>query len=213
MATRHDYDPKALTAARQREAAKRNGKKLIGRGSGLTPRVRKAIEFLVHGFDEDRSLPVTLEAAANRAGITARAFRRARNLPAVDIYYQQEMVALRNGERPASLRAIASIRDDTALKATAAGNKVRLDAAKSLAFDPPGQQVNVSVGIGMTIETPGYVIDLDAGRARHLERLERFIRERGIVIDQEYSEDELQVLAIKASDTEIVAADYGGDSE
>lgn len=161
MAIRHDYDPKALTAARQREAAKRDGKKLTGRGSGLTPRVRKAIEFLVHGFDEDRSLPVRLEDAANRAGISARAFRRARNLPAVDTYYQQEMTALRNGERPTSLRVIAGIRDDTALKATAAGNKVRLDAAKSLAFDQPGQQVNVNVGVGLSLETPGYVIRLN----------------------------------------------------
>ncbi|MGK9282331.1 hypothetical protein [Sinorhizobium meliloti] len=161
MATRHDYDPKALTAARRRELTKPGRAKMGGRGSGLTPRVKKAIEALVHGLDPDRTLAVTIEQAAELAGITGRALRTARLKPAVEAYYQQQMAALRNGLKPASLRVIEAIRDDPALKSNAAGAKVRLDAAKTLAFDPPGQSnINVNVGVGVSGTTPGYVIDL-----------------------------------------------------
>lgn len=161
MATRHDYDPKALTAARRRELTKPGRVKTSGRGSGLTPRIKKAIEALVHGLEPDRALPVTIEQAAESAGITARALRTARLKPAVETYYQQQMAALRNGERPASLRTIAAIRDNQTLRKNAAGMKVVLDASKTLAFDPPGQSsINVSVGVGVTGATPGYVIDL-----------------------------------------------------
>lgn len=171
MATRHDHDPKALTTARRRELSKPGRTKPSGRGSGLTPRVKRAIEILVHGLDEDRAAPVTLEAAAERAGITDRALRAARLKPAVETYFQQQMAAMRNGERPASIRAIAAIRDDTALKSNAAGARVRLEAAKTLAFDPPGQQVNVQVNNTVSV-TPGYVLDLrpdDNGRDRHID--------------------------------------------
>lgn len=161
MATRHDYDPKALTAARRRELTKPGRVKTSGRGSGLTPRIKKAIEALVHGLEPDRALPVTIEQAAESAGITSRALRTARLKPAVEAYYQQQMAALRNGLKPASLRVIEAIRDDPALKSNAAGAKVRLDAAKTLAFDPPGQSnINVNVGVGVGATTPGYVIDL-----------------------------------------------------
>lgn len=161
MATRHDYDPKALTAARRRELKVSGRDKTRGRGSGLTPRVKKAIEALVHGLEPDRTLAVTIEQAAELAGITARALRTARLKPAVEAYYQQQMAALRSGERPASLRTIAAIRDDQMLRKNAAGMKVVLDASKTLAFDPPGQSnINVNVGVGVSGTTPGYVIDL-----------------------------------------------------
>lgn len=159
MPTRHDYDPTALTAARRREAAKRSGKQ-TGRGSGLTPRVKLAIDLLVFGDESDLTAVMRLPDASARAQLTPRALRAAMLKPAVDAYYQRQMVALRNGERAASIRTIAAIRDDATLKGNAAGATARLKAAASLAFDPPGAaQVSVQVNTNTTV-TPGYMIRL-----------------------------------------------------
>ncbi|MGO7424922.1 hypothetical protein ACCT09_35240, partial [Rhizobium ruizarguesonis] len=75
------------------------------------------------------------------------------------------LAALRNGERAASIRTIAQIRDDTALKATAAGQNVRLKAADTLAFDRPETQVNVQVNNTVNV-TPGYVIRIGGSKGR-----------------------------------------------
>ena len=157
MATRHDYDPKALLAAKRRatKAAPTDKRK----GSGLTPRVQKAIEVLVHGLEDDNQACLTFEDAAKHAGITARALRAAMLKPAVDGFYQREMISLRNGARAASIRAIIGIRDDKSL-VSPAGKKVVLEAAKVLAFDPPGSTIGVNVHVGVKVETAGYVIDL-----------------------------------------------------
>ncbi|MFP5078616.1 hypothetical protein ACLE20_15025 [Rhizobium sp. YIM 134829] len=169
MAANHSTSPKALTAARRREAAKPGRDKMIGRGSGLTPRVRQAIDRLVFGDETDRTAVIRLGDAAASVGITSRALRAAMLKPAVDSYYQQQMVALRNGERAASIRTIAEIRDDPALKGNAAGATARLKAATALAFDPPGApQVNVQLNT-MTQVTPGYVIDLRRERREPIE--------------------------------------------
>lgn len=172
MAVRHDADPKALIKARRREAAKPGRAKPVGRGSGLTPRVRRAIELIVYGLEEDQTAPVTQQEAAERAGITARALRAAMQKPAVDAFYRAEIAAMRNGEKPASIRAIAAIRDDASLQTNAAGQRVRLEAAKVLAFDPPGQQVNVQINNRVSVETPGYVIDLTPDEYRDAPLLE-----------------------------------------
>lgn len=165
MATRHDADPQALIAARQREAVKPGRQKLAGRGSGLTPRVKQAIEFLVFGDDSGETL--RLDDAADKAGITGRTLRAALLKPAVDAFYSRQVAAYRNGERAASFRKIVEIRDDPLLGKSPAGMKVALDAAKTMAFDPPGQsQVNVQVNNNVTV-TPGYVIDLSPEPNKH----------------------------------------------
>ncbi len=158
MAVRHDADPKALMAARRREAAKPGRQKSSGRGSGLTPKVRKAIEALV--FDDSLAPATRLKEAAERIGIGVSSLRTAMLKPAVDAYYRQQLALYRNGERAQSLRTLAEIRDDPRLKGSAAGATAQIKAAERLAFDQPGQAVNVNVGVDVSVTTPGYVIDL-----------------------------------------------------
>ncbi len=158
MAARHDADPKALMAARRREAAKPGRQKTSGRGSGLTPKVRKAIEALV--FDDSLAPATRLKEAAERIGIGVSSLRAAMLKPAVDAYYRQQLALYRNGERAQSLRTLAEIRDDPRLKGSAAGATAQIKAAERLAFDQTGQAVNVNVGVDVNVATPGYVIDL-----------------------------------------------------
>jgi hypothetical protein len=165
MAVRHDNSPTALVAAKAREASKRGRHKQSGRGSGLTPTVMTAIELLIFGKKDDPGAILKLEDAANAAGISGRALRAALLKPAVEHFYQKQLAALRNGERAASIRTIAQIRDDTALKATAAGQNVRLKAADTLAFDRPETQVNVQVNNTVNV-TPGYVIRIGGSKGR-----------------------------------------------
>ncbi len=157
MAARHDLSPKALTAARRHKLAQ---PKTSGRGSGLTPRVKKAVELFVFGFEDDKTASVSIASAAEASGLTDRALRAAWQKPAVQAYYQQQMALLRNGEKPASIRTIAAIRDDTGLKNTAAGQRVRLEAAKAFVQDDLTAPATTNIMINNTIETPGYVIDL-----------------------------------------------------
>ncbi len=158
MAVRHDADPKALMAARRREAAKPGRQKASGRGSGLTPRVKQAIELIV--FGDDLGPATRQKEAAERVGMGISSLRAALAKPAVDAYYRQQLTLYRNGERAQSLRTMAEIRDDPSLKGNAAGATARLKAAERLAFDQPGQAVNVNVGVDVSVTTPGYVIDL-----------------------------------------------------
>jgi len=187
MAVRHDADPKALIAARKREAMKPGRGLSEGRGSGLTPRIRKAVEFLVFGRPDDRGTNVTVDEAAAEVGLRPRAVREALLKPAVVQYHQQMVTALRNGEKAASFRAIADIRDDAKLKDTAAGQKVRLDAARTLAYEPVGNQiqVNTQVNVNGRTVTPGYVIDLESGRRRRLEQLEKVVEDNGLFVPLE----------------------------
>ncbi len=117
--------------------------------------------MLVFGKDGEPTAIIRMKDAADAVGISSRALRAALLKPSVDAYYQQQVVALRNGERAASIRTIAEIRDDPAMKATAAGQTVRLKAADSLAFDRPGQQIinNTQINNNLSV-TPGYVLDL-----------------------------------------------------
>lgn len=166
MAVRHDYDPKALMAARKREAAKPGRQKVSGRGSGLTPRIKKAIELMVFGRDEDRRANVSANEAAAEVGLKPRSLVEALRKPAVIQYHQEMYAALRAGEKPTSVRVMAAIRDDKTLRSTAAGQKVQLDAAKALAYEPVGHQVQVNTQVNMNgqVVTPGYVIDLRRDR-------------------------------------------------
>jgi hypothetical protein len=163
MAVRHDAKPTALTAARRREASKR-GLQSSGRGSGLTPRIKQAIEHLVFGVDGEPGAIVRMQDAAESVGLTCRALRAAMLKPAVEAHYNRQMAAMRNGERAASIRKMVAIRDDAGAMKTPAGMKVVLDASKALAFDTPASTISVNVGVGLTVggEKPGYVIDLSS---------------------------------------------------
>jgi hypothetical protein len=164
MAVRHDSSPNALSAARRREAKK----PMSGRGSGLTPRIKKAIEAYAHGIDADGNLLDSQEDVAAAAGISARALRAALLKPAVMAYYRDQCVLFREMKRAPALRVIAEMLDDATLKASPAGQKVRLTAAERIAFDTPNTSVNVNVGVGVSVngEKAGYVIDLTPSRER-----------------------------------------------
>ena len=160
MAARHDLSPQALEQARRRLA--RPG---TTRGTGLTPRIRKAVEAFVHGIP---GLPVdqvvTRKVAADYAGIKERSFALALLKPAVDQYFHAQMKALRVGERPQNVRALVAIRDDASLKGSAAGARARVAAVAQLEVDPDvraGINVNINSTVNVT-ERAGYVIDLSA---------------------------------------------------
>lgn len=162
MATRHDKSPTALATTRHRQAMA-NRK----RGTGVTPRIRKAVETLVFGFEGmPPSEAVTMTAAAKHVGLSPRAFRMAFTKPAVMALFQEQINLLRTGERVANIRAAIEIRDDPTLKQSPAGQKVRLNAAKQLDADlekrPDAPAVNINV------RSPGIVIRLK-GRDRALE--------------------------------------------
>ncbi|WP_461512306.1 hypothetical protein [Rhizobium mongolense] len=141
-----------------REAAKAGRHKPSGRGSGLTPKVRHAIDNLVFGDDlepKDR-----LKQAAELAGISDRTVMAAMLKPAVEAYYRNQMAAKREGLKAVALNTIEDVMTDPKLATNAAGAKVRLDAAKIVVSEPVGSQVNVLVNTNVSV-TPGYVIRID----------------------------------------------------
>ncbi|RVL05655.1 hypothetical protein [Sinorhizobium meliloti] len=168
MSARHDVDPKAMIAARRREATKPGREKKSGRGSGLTPRIKKAMELMVFGRPGDPRSNVSVDDAAAEVGLRPRAVREAMLKPAIMAYHQELVVAMRRGERATSFRVMAAIRDDATLRPTASGQKVQLEAAKALAYEPANHaiQVNTQVNVNGQAVTPGYVIDLTRDKYR-----------------------------------------------
>ncbi|KVK43565.1 hypothetical protein L901_26355 [Agrobacterium sp. D14] len=157
MAARHDASPDALIAARQREAVKPGRQKLSGRGSGLTPKVRKAIEILISADDLN---PKNMnDDAAERAGISGRALKAALQKPSVRRFMNEQIEIYREGLKAVAVRTIGDVMTDPQLKNTAAGARVRLDAAKAALIDNPSSNINLHVNTQVNV-TPGNVIDL-----------------------------------------------------
>ncbi|EJB07513.1 hypothetical protein Rleg9DRAFT_6527 [Rhizobium leguminosarum bv. trifolii WSM597] len=152
MAARHDQNPLALVKAREK------GHPIVK--SGLTPRIRKAVDFLVFGHPDRPGENLTGRQAAELVGLTWRTIREALDKPAVKAYFQQMYDTLRAAEKPASVRRMADIRDDSALSKTAAGRRTQLEAAKAIAYAPAGHQITIATQINVGAITPGYVIDL-----------------------------------------------------
>lgn len=157
MAVRHDASPDALIAARQREAVKPGRQKPSGRGSGLTPKVRKAIEILISADDLN---PKNMnDDAAERAGISGRALKAALQKPSVRRFMNEQIEIYREGLKAVAVRTIGDVMTDPLLKTTAAGARVRLDAAKTVLIDNTASSTNLHVNTQVNV-TPGYVIDL-----------------------------------------------------
>jgi len=157
MAARHDADPNALVAARKREASKPGRTKAVGRGSGLTRRVREGIDLLVFGSDlepKDR-----LKQAAERSGISDRALRAAMQKPSVDAYYKRQLSAYREGLKAVALNTVENVMTDPKLMTNASGAKARLEAAKITLNEGGSGGLNIQVNTQLNV-TPGYVIDL-----------------------------------------------------
>lgn len=172
MAARHDASPDALIAARQREAVKPGRQKPSGRGSGLTPKVRKAIDILISADDLN---PKNMnDDAAERAGISGRALKAALQKPSVRRFMNEQIDIYREGLKAVAVRTIGDVMTDPLLKTTAAGARVRLDAAKTALIDNPGSSTNLHVNTQVNV-TPGYVIDLrrDKDSATTLDDIDR----------------------------------------
>jgi hypothetical protein len=170
MAARHDQNPLALVKAREEKPLKPK--------TGLTPRIRKAVDFMVFGHPDNPGENVTVAKAADLVGMTARTIREALEKPAVKTYFRQCFSSLREAEKPASVRLAAEVRNDVNMKSTAAGRRVQLEAAKLLLTEPSGPQVNFNTQINNVSVTPGYVIDLtpeDDDERRHVERTSKTI--------------------------------------
>jgi hypothetical protein len=157
MAARHEASPDALIAARQREAVKPRRQKPSGRGSGLTPKVRKAIEILVSADDLN---PKNMnDDAAERAGISGRALKAAFQKPSVRRFMNKQVEIYREGLKAVAVRTIGDVMTDLMLKTTAAGARVRVDAAKTALAENPGSNINLHVNMQVNI-TPCSAIDL-----------------------------------------------------
>ncbi len=183
MATRHDNDPKALLAARRREAAKPGRKKATGRGSGVTPRVRRAIEAIVYGVDgADIS---TMKEAAVAAGLSDKALRDAFKKPSVLAHFREAVQTRQEMLKARSVDTLEGIMTDAKLKETPAGAKVRLDAAKAVLQEPASSQTNIQVNVGGQHVTPGYVIDLSGPKEKRLAYLEEAARKNDLVVPVE----------------------------
>jgi hypothetical protein len=183
MATRHDGDPKALLAARRREAAKPGRQKVSGRGSGLTPRVRKAVEAIVYGVDGAEIS--TQKAAAAVAGLSIEALRAALKKPAVLAHYRESVRMRQEMLKARSVDTIEGIMTDAKLMDTPAGAKVRLDAAKSVLQEPASSQTNIQVNVDGRQVTPGYVIRIDRSKDMRESRPERRAEENSKVFPVE----------------------------
>lgn len=100
----------------------------------------------------------TRQVAAETAGLTDDALRKALLKPAVLAYLNDQMEVLRTGARPRALNRIIDLADRSD------SDRVRLEAAKYLdGMDRPSHAVgaiNVQVNTQVNVESPGYVIDL-----------------------------------------------------
>ncbi|MDJ1633205.1 hypothetical protein [Rhizobium rhizogenes] len=162
MATRHDGDPKALLAARRRETAKPARQKMSGRGSGLTPKVKLAIEAIVFGVDgADIS---TMKAAAVVAGLSDKALRDAFKKPSVLAHYRDAVRTRQEVLKARAVDTLEGIMTDKKLMDTPTGGKVRLDAAKAVLQEPASSQTNIQVNVDGRQVTPGYVIRIDRSK-------------------------------------------------
>lgn len=143
MAARHEASPDALIAARQREAVKPRRQKPSGRGSGLTPKVRKAIEILVSA--DDLNSKNMNDDAAERAGISGRALNAALQKPSVRRFMNEQIEIYREGLKAVAVRTIGDVIDlrrdkDSAVRRDgrdrAALCDVRYSPPKVLEHDP-----------------------------------------------------------------------------
>lgn len=185
MAARHDQNPLALLKARELRAPKPKP------NHGLTPRIRKAVDFMVFGHPERPGENLTGQQVAGLVGLTWRTLREALAKPVVKRYFNDCYNSLREAEKPASVRVAANVRDDKNLNGNAAGRRTQLEAAKLLLHEP----ANTSVQVNQQFNTitgqpivPGYTIDLRKDKARLGVRRGAALVDDGPVIDHNSTE-------------------------
>lgn len=106
---------------------------------------------------------LTRKQAAERAGISDSALYKAFRNPEVMRHYMAEVAALRTAEQARNLHTAIGIRDSEEMAKTAAGNRVRLQAAAFL-HGEAAQNQGPATAINLNI-APGYIIDCSAALA------------------------------------------------
>jgi hypothetical protein len=138
-------------------------KKVEGGPVELNNRMRRMIDLMVHGHEEDPSkTPYTIEDAAKSVGYQRRAGRALMQAPLFRAEFERQLDALRRGEGARCVRTMIAIRDETG-GGKAADRKVRLDAAKAIMGEEAakGPAVNVTVNNAVQ-QVAGYVIRVPA---------------------------------------------------
>jgi hypothetical protein len=99
--------------------------------------------------------------AATQMSIGQNTARTYRGYPAFKGYYLNCLAEIRDGERDRNLMTAVEIRDDETMKRSAAGGRVRIEAARFIEGRDGGIDVNVNVGLGIGVNVePGYMVDV-----------------------------------------------------
>lgn len=131
--------------------------------SGHPPRARQLVELMTLGPPDGSRPGMTLPEAAAAMGIKNGTARSYLHLPASRQMFLQFCAAIREGEIPANLRAAIEIRDNKAMKASAAGSRAIIEAARYIergGDKAQGVTVNVNTAIGVATISPGYMVSI-----------------------------------------------------
>jgi hypothetical protein len=94
------------------------------------------------------------------------------SIPAAGSYFNSLCQELREGETPRNIWTAITIREDPEMAKTAAGNKVRLEAIRSIAQRDGPANVNVNLGIGVGVEiTAGYQVTIPDDYAKAADKI------------------------------------------
>ena len=139
---------------------------------GLSRRVADALELMVLGPVGGQ--PLKRDQAALVVGLKPDTLRKAFENPVVVSAYHSKLAALRNSERATNLHVAAEIRDDPSLRASPAGQKVRLSAIGSIE-NPGGRGDGVTVNVNTLVSgpAPGYLVDISEFPTERLDAIER----------------------------------------
>lgn len=143
----------------------------------LAPKHRLLIDYIVNGCPHESAAnligrnagePLELIEAADLLHIKRRNARQLAKEPVFQRALAAELQSFREGHKAEALREVVRVmRADGQGKA--ADRKVKLTAASMLLGDAIAQQgqtnVSVQVGVGVAVQTPGYVIDLSGAQA------------------------------------------------
>jgi hypothetical protein len=122
----------------------------------IPPRARQLIELMT--WENLR-----LDEAAARMGIKSSTARQYHALPGSRRYYLQILDRMRESELARNLHTAVEIRDDGTMKASAAGNRARIESMRFLEHrDQASVTFNANIGIN---NVPGYQVGISQEHA------------------------------------------------
>ena len=125
----------------------------------IPPRAATLIRLMVYGPDDAASPPMTLTEAAVHMGIKRSTAAHYFRHPAARAEYLRLVRDLREAEQARNLHAATSIRDDDQMKASAAGNRARVEAMRFIEHDSDDKRGGVHINVGVAVQSqPGYIV-------------------------------------------------------